>query len=348
MEFIELIGRNFPKSITEKVKRMLGTAGSNYNPYVFSVIIAAISLTLLLATTIFSLTNVEINALLEETAFQLFPQLGGPLKVFLAILFSLLVVSLFLVLLSSYYAMKADARRNAIEQIFPDFLALVSSNVRSGMTLEQALWNAAKPEFGILAKEVRTAIKQSFSGEPIDKSLDYLASRFNSPVLRRAINIIKNSIYSGGEIAKVLDKIAEESSELLVIKKEIRSSLIIYVIFLFFASALGIPFMLAVSQKLLVIIEESFNLIDVSTIPENQLPFNVGKPPITSSQFYYFSIIMILISTLTSSFMIGATYSGKKSDGIKYFPIILVLSFIVFFTAGYLLESFFSSILGRA
>ena len=346
MELIELVGRNFPEKITKKVERMLSMAGSNLNPYVFTVYSSIASLIIFIIAMSFAYSFPDLKELMNDLSIQLFgfsPQLG---YFIFSLLFSLLIVSVFLVLLSSYYTMKADARKNALEEIFPDFFALVSSNVRSGMNLDQALWQSAKPEFGILAEEVRKAVKLSFSGEPIDEALDYLASRFNSDMFKRAINIIKHSIYSGGEIATVLDKISEEASELAILKRDIRSNLIIYVIFLFFAAAIGIPFMLSVSHKMLIIMEKTFSLVETSSYGGNSmLPFTVSKPPVTPKQFYYFSFLVILISSITTAFIMGATYSGRKTDGIKYLPMILLIGLFVFFVAGFVLDFFFSSII---
>ncbi len=346
MEFIELIGRNFPKKITKKVEEMLSMAGSNQNPYIFTVYVTIISLIIFVFSLSLPYTNLDLRELISDLAFQIFsfsPEFGFFI---FSVLFSSLITGVFIILLSSYYTMKADARKNALEEIFPDFLAMVSSNIRGGMTLDQALWQSAKPEFGILAKEVKKAVKLSFSGEPIDKALDYLSSRFNSNMFKRAINIIKHSIYSGGEVAVVLDRISEEAAELAILKREIRSNLIIYVIFLFFAAALGIPFMLSVSHKMLIIMDKTFSLVETSTPSggSSPLPFTISKPPVTPKQFYYFSFLVIFISAITTSFLIGATYSGKKTDGIKYLPMILLIGLTVFFLAGFVLDFFFANI----
>ncbi len=346
MEIIEIIGRNFPRKVTKKVEQMLSMAGSNLNPYSFTVYMTIAAILIFFFSFSFAYTFADLRELILDLALQVFafsPSFG---VFFFSLLFALMVASVFIVLLTSYYTMKADARKNALEEIFPDFFALVSSNVRSGMNLDQALWQSAKPEFGILSIEVKKAVKLSFSGEPIDKALDYLASRFNSDMFKRAINIIKHSIYSGGEIATVLDKISEEASELAILKRDIRSNLIIYVIFLFFAAAIGIPFMLSVSHKMLFIMQRTFSLVDTSAYSGNSMiPFSISTPPVTPKQFYYFSFLVILISSITTAFIMGATYSGRKTDGIKYLPMILLIALFVFFVADFVLDFFLGSIL---
>lgn len=342
-----MLGRSFPNSIVGKTKKMLYEAGSSVSPYKFLAYVSTVSFILFILFLSLSYYLDDLKQILSSLAVDLLPSNIGILYFIFAVLLSVGLVIGFLVLLTSYYAMKSDARRNALEAILPDFLALVSSNVRSGMNLDQAMWQAAKPEFGILALEVKTSIKSSFSGQPIEKALEDLGNKFNSDLFKRALNILRHSIYSGGEIAVVLEKVAEEASELALVRREIRSTLLVYVIFLFFASAVGIPFLLSVSGKMLEILTSTFSLVDTSSsssdIANSFGYFSVSKPPITPKQFFWFSILVIIISSITTSLLIGAAYAGRKSEGLKYLIFIFFVGIMVFFGAQYALSIFFSN-----
>ena len=339
MNALELIGRNFPEEIKEKAKKLLEMTGSNANPYVFLSLLSIFLVLLFISSFLFFSSTGK--GMIKELALSLSTTHTALVEVLLNIIFSTIITLTFLFLIISYYEMVADIRKNAIESILPDFLTLVSSNIRSGMTLEQALWQAAKPEFGVLAKEVKETIKASFSGEPVDKALDKLANKFNSDLLKRALEILKQSLYTGGEITKVLEKVSEEANQIILLRKEMKSNLIIYVIFLFFAAAIGIPFLLSVSYRMLIILTNT-----MSNIPStpSMAGIALSPPPFTPKEFYFFSLIVIIISNITTAFLIGATYSGKKTDGIKYLPTMLILSFIVFFLADAILKGFFSTL----
>lgn len=340
MNKLELLGRNLPSSITDRVRKLLITAGNKSNPYVYAAnMVIATSLLFLLFTLLFLYP--PLNGITNKLNEELFPSFGAG-KLIIALTLSLFITLTLLSLWLSYYAMKADMRRAALEAILPDFLTMVASNVRSGMNLDQAMWQAAKPEFGILSEEVKEAIKSSFSGEPIDKVLEKLGERFNSPLFKRALNIIRNSLYSGGEIAVVLDKIAEEATQISIIRRDIRSSLVIYVIFLFFASAIGVPFLLAVSLKTLTLLHETFSLAQTTTT--SFLSFTLSSPPVSPEEFYYFSILLIIISSIMSAFMIGSTYAGKKTEGIRYLPAIMIIGLLVFFSSLAVLDWIFGFI----
>src|SRR3989344_967273 len=70
--------------------------------------------------------------------------------VFIVILFALWVL-LYVVIDLKIFRRKLD-----IEEVLPDFLQLTSSNIKSGMTIDRALWYSVRPRFGVLAKEIET------------------------------------------------------------------------------------------------------------------------------------------------------------------------------------------------
>jgi archaellum biogenesis protein FlaJ (TadC family) len=224
---------------------------------------------------------------------------------------------------------------------------MVSSNVRGGMPVDQALWNSAKPEFGVLSAEVRRAIKESYSGTTMDDALDDLASRFNSKLFKRFIEILKQAISSGAEVGLVLEKLSEEIREVIIVRRDIRSMLIVYVIFLFFAAAFGVPFLLSVSNKLIEVLFTAFAMVTPTSGTE-QLASNsfvtnffIGKPPITPSDFYYFSLVMIFITNFVTAYIIGAAYTGNENDGVKFFPIMALVAYAIFFGASSLVSVLF-------
>lgn len=60
--------------------------------------------------------------------------------------------------------MRIDNRKKQIEDVLPDFLQICAANVRAGMSIERALWFAARPEFGLLSEEVANTTRRTFGG----------------------------------------------------------------------------------------------------------------------------------------------------------------------------------------
>ncbi len=263
----------------------------------------------------------------------------------------LLVVLYFLafILLSAYVVTRVEDRRDKLEAVLPDFLILVSSNIKAGMTLDQAMWYAAKPEFGLLSDEVKSVIKGAFSGESLEDALDHLGKRFDSKVFTRTLLLMKQATATGGELTDILERTAEDVRDTIIMKKEISASLVMYEIFVLFAAVVGTPFLFAVAARLI----EVFERISV------QVPSGVGagmgmpgfltgvtfgqSVVITSTEFIYFTIPIIFVTALISSFIISVIRTGSRIQGMKYFPFVLGLSYLVYWGVTEFLSAYFAT-----
>jgi len=104
--------------------------------------------------------------------------------VFVVLLFILWV--LFYILVD----LKIFKRKVDIEDVLPDYLQLTASNIKSGMTIDRALWYAVRPRFGVLAKEIEIVAKETMRGEDLKTALQKFADKYDSVLLKRSINLI--------------------------------------------------------------------------------------------------------------------------------------------------------------
>ena len=110
--------------------------------------------------------------------YKVFPFLqgGAAPKVFLYTLLTWTALPLVLALVFGgaiyfYLDLIIFNRTKRMEEVLPDFLRLVSENLKGGMPFERAMWSAIKPEFDILSSEVRLAAKRVMTGEDIGAAL---------------------------------------------------------------------------------------------------------------------------------------------------------------------------------
>lgn len=347
MGFYETIGRLLSRKRIRSMEKSLAGAGIVVSAESFVgfllVVLALVSFLVFLLLLNTSALSRFVYAMTEGAYF---------LPDYAAIILSLVVaaVSTFIVLGAFVWALvllQTESRRAAVEAVLPDFLTLMAGNVRSGMTLDQAMWYAAKPEFGIFSIEVRTVVKNAFSGEPIEKSLDRLDMRFNSRVLHRTILLLKQALATGGEIAQILEETAQDAREVSMHKKDIASTLLVYIIFLVFASTLGAPFLFSVSTTLIGVLSMAF-----AYMPSGGLDYSGGMPTsffatpsapsISTDEFFWFSMALIFVTSLIGSLLLGIVQGGSKTQGIKYFPFMLIVSYIVYFVVASMLESMFA------
>jgi flagellar protein FlaJ len=278
-----------------------------------------------------------------------------PILIIFSVLLSFILMTIATIMANYVYLMlRIDSRRKNMEEVLPDFLLLAAANVRGGMNIDQALWYAAKPEFGLLSTEVELVARRTFGGEPVDKALDRLGARFASRSLNRAISLIKQGMASGGEIANILERTGEEARETQLIKKEISTSLLMYVIFIAFAAAVATPFLFAVAHQLLIRLELVFEQIPQTGVNEfnnagagsmgNFASLKFSEVPVTSDEFFLFSLATLILTVVLSSLIIGVIQHGEKKEGLKFFPLLLVAAIVIYFIIGSVLTTLLRSL----
>jgi pilus assembly protein TadC len=339
----------FSRERIKGLEKELNTAGVNmpadsFAGYVsLNVLVLTVFLALLLLA--YQPSGEFITAAIHEIVDLPFPVIA---LLVLAVSFGAVYLGT-MTLISSYLLMKADDRRNKLEATLPDFLTLVASNIKAGMTLDQAMWYSAKPEFGLLSSEVKAVIKSSFSGESLEFTLDKLGMRFDSRVFKRTILLLKQATATGGELTNVLERTSDDVRNTIIMKKEIAASLVLYEIFVLFASIVGAPFLFAVASKLISVFEKIAPQAG-SLSGATGGPFTVfstikfSGAVISSSDFFWFSIPTIFVTALVSSFIISAIRTGSKNQGVKYFPFVLLGAYLVYWLVINMVEAIFATI----
>jgi len=80
-----------------------------------------------------------------------------------------------------------------IETVFPDFLQLVASNLRAGITVDRAMLLSARPEFAPLDKEILQSGRDISTGKPISMPV-------GEHIRGRLFNVIGKPIDGLGEV----------------------------------------------------------------------------------------------------------------------------------------------------
>jgi len=339
----------FSRERIKGLEKELNIAGVNmpadsFAGYVsLNVIIVTVLLTLLVL--LFQPSSELVSGMFSD-----FIELPFPIIAVLVLAVSFVAVYLTtMTVITSYLLMKADNRRDKLETALPDFLTLVASNIKAGMTLDQAMWYSAKPEFGLLSTEVKAVIKSSFSGDSLESTLDRLGGRFDSKVFKRTILLLKQATATGGELTNVLERTSDDVRNTIIMKKEIAASLVLYEIFVLFASVVGTPFLFAVASKLISVFEklgpQAGSLQGATGGPFSALSsVSFGTTVISSETFFWFSIPTIFVTVLVSSFIVSAIRTGSKSQGMKYFPFMLLGAYTVYWLVITSVESIFATI----
>lgn len=286
--------------------------------FLFALAAALLPWTVLKYYNIFELTGENIATAAALPA--LYASLGGALLVFLFVLF-LFYMHIFYII---------EDRTNRIEDVMPDFLMLVAANLNAGMPVFQAFTYAARPEFGPLEEEVKKAAIRASSTESLSQALIRLSEAVDSPLFRRTIALLERGIRSGGSLAKLLETTSAELRRTQEMSRELQASTRTYALFLGFIMIILMPVLFAVSIQFL----DMFISISSTYAPQQgafNIPIFSGKVGVTVDFIIIVSYVMMVICSLLTSALIGVIYEGKQLYGLKYFPVITMLSFAVFF-----------------
>ena len=111
------------------------------------------------------------------------------------------------------------------------------------------------------------------------------------------------------------------------------ASVTTYAIFIGFASVVAAPFLLALSSQLLVIIKEIVSSIDVDA--SNKMALGISKVSVKYSDFKIFAVLTLTITNTLSAAIVATIKKGNIKAGIRYFPLFIISTLILFFILEY-------------
>jgi Flp pilus assembly protein TadB len=259
------------------------------------------------------------------------------LAIFLLVLF-ILWLSLYLSLDFLRYK-----RSVGIDEVLPDFLLLTSANIRAGMPIDRALWYAVRPRFGVLAKEIELAAKETMSGDDLETALKKFADKYDSLMLKNTISLLIEGMNAGGEIGELLNKISLGIQDNMILKKEMSASVSAYAIFIAVSALIVAPLMFALSSQLLNIIAGISESISLPSVPIFALAI-LGGVGVTQRDFLIFAFTNLFFTSLISAMITSVIQKGDIKAGLKYIPIFTAVSLFVFFIAFQLFSRIFGGI----
>ncbi len=241
---------------------------------------------------------------------------------------------------------KKSAKIKKMEEVFPDFIELMASNLRAGMTIDRALLFSSRKEFAPLDEEILSLGKDIITGKEINAALIAMANRIKSNKILKTITVINSGIRSGGNLAIILEETAVNMRQREFIEKRAASNVLMYLIFIFFAVAVGAPALFALSSILVQILSTILgNIPEIETTAAN-LPIRLTSINISVNFINYFSVIFLTAIDIMASLLLGLVNKGEEKAGIKYLPVLVLLSISTFLITRALLASNFSDLIG--
>ena len=227
---------------------------------------------------------------------------------------SLLTLPLFICpALFTYIVYQQEKRAQEIERTAPDFLRQLSSMLQVGLSFENAMEDMSQYGEGPLFDEMRRTIIEIRMGRNFDDAWRAMSKRLKSKELERIFGIILDARKSGSSISKVLTDVSDDLRDLLALKRERRSTVMMSVMFLLISAIIATPFaigMVGVYSSFM----QSYGMDSALII----------TAPIAGE-------IYLIIHSILVAFIISIIMYGELKKGIKFSLPLVVASFSVFY-----------------
>lgn len=327
MSFNEEFGKALlPKKVRPRIRIYLERAGIFKPPYSFVALFFYVSL--FLTGFILYLISPQIIVFASD-----YGSLALGAVVFLVwFLIQLGIMSFFFLTAYFFLDLLIYKRSGIIEDKLADYLSVVSTNLKGGMSFDAALSNAIRPEFGILGQEMTLVSKKVLTGYDLDVALGELAKKYDSPELKRTLSLIISESEVGGKVSKIIDDIVVNLRETKKLKKQMQASVISYVIFISAIVLFIAPTLFALSYNLLSFIEQFVSRLAGSVQTQNVPGFlaNIGSSEINSDIFRTFGYIATGTIAFISSMIVSIIQKGDIKGGIKFLPMFLITALAVY------------------
>ncbi|PWB87452.1 type II secretion system F family protein [Methanobrevibacter thaueri] len=158
-----------------------------------------------------------------------------PISVFILPLF--VIPGLF-----TYVIVQQERRAQEIEKTAPDFLRQLSSMLQVGLSFENAMEDMSQYGEGPLYDEIHRTIIEIRMGRNFDDAWRAMSRRLKSRELERIFGIILDGRKSGSSISRVLSDVSDDLRDLMAIKRERKSAVMMSVMFLLISAVIATPF----------------------------------------------------------------------------------------------------------
>ena len=280
--------------------------------------------------------NILSSASLLLAFFLLLAPFEALTKVIIASVTVPIIISLPYILVSLY----ANNRKNEVEKTLPVALNLISSNMKSGLTVDKAFLLSARDEFGPLADDLKHTAMEMFGGKPVGESLTELAESTNSELFRQTLTLLKDGIETGGKVSQLLESSAKDVQKSLRLREEIATNVKMYSMFILIASIIGAPILFSISVHLTEETSEMWSEgdIDFDDLPATRGGFTPEEPSFRPEFFSNFAIAAIAISNISAAFLISVIKKGNMKEGVKYAPVYAITAVAVYLISNQIIQ----------
>jgi len=244
--------------------------------------------------------------------------------------FFLLGISVFVIGLPFFVDLIVQGNREKnIEQMFLEFSRDLVEGVKSGTPINKSIINLRTKDYGSLNTYVDKLANQISMGIPVKEALETFSNDIGSPIITRAISLIREAERSGGKIESILDSVTFSLGQIEKLKKERGAAIYSltvqgYIIFMIF-----IVIMLVLQFKILPI-TSTLNLDASSGLGDiGGGFFKSGGAVFTTEDFARSFLFLLITQGFFAGLIIGKISEGSLKAGLRHSFVLVILSWII-------------------
>ena len=227
---------------------------------------------------------------------------------------SVVILPLFIIpVLFTYVVVQQERRAQEIEKTAPDFLRQLSSMLQVGLSFENAMEDMSQYGEGPIYEEMRRTIIEIRMGRNFDEAWRAMSKRLKSKELERVFGIILDGRKSGSSISKVLSDVSDDLRDLMALKRERKSAVMMSVMFLLISAVIATPFAIGMVSVYAGFMQ-SYGM-------ESEI---ILTAPIAGEMY-------LVIHSVLVAFIISIIMYGDVKKGVKFSLPLAVSSFAIFY-----------------
>ena len=212
----------------------------------------------------------------------------------------------------------ASVKTSLMEEETPSLLVQAAS-LPPGTPIHSFVESLSKSSQGPLSQEFKAAWKQMLAGASFPKAMNGIVNRTDSPVIKRALNLLVQGYHSGADMGSTFREAAEDLFDTQSLFKERRAALTVETYTLLAASALIVPALLAVSVNVV----DSLDLEELSFILTGSKQDGLREAALAGNSAY------IAFFAAMSAFFV-AVQEGRPRKALFYAIALIPTAFMVY------------------
>jgi len=215
------------------------------------------------------------------------------------------------------------------EAMFLEFARDLTEGVKAGTPINKTIINIRTKDYGSLNPHIEKLANQVSFGIPVKDALEIFSADIKSPVISRAVSLVREAELAGGKIEMILESVTASLAQIEKLKKERKAAIYNltvqgYIIFFIF-----LIIMLIMQFKILPITTElqigtgvSEEISEVAGLAS----VNVRISPETFTKPFLF---LLLTQGFFAGLVIGKISEGNVKAGLKHSFILVAISWLI-------------------